>query len=87
MIDPSNNKIIGNFKVQKLIQLVLKEGKDIAMKADLYRFIDKNFILFDMENDVHEKILAAASCNFPIYTINAQGMVNLINPFSLLLLQ
>lgn len=73
VIDPSTNEIIGNFDFTKLIQSILREGKAAALSFNIHRFLNKNFLRYNVEDHI-EKVLAAASCNFPVYLVDCSGV-------------
>lgn len=72
VIDPLNNEIIGNFDFSKLFQSILREGKSAALKFNIKRFLNNNFIIYNLEDGI-EKILAASSCNIPVYKVDSKS--------------
>ena len=86
-----SNKILVNLDSLKLFHFILREGKEVAFSTGLERFIDKNFILFTSENDFMD-LLTASFANTSIYfsdsdgnaILSADGLVQTINPFSVL---
>ena len=86
-----SNEIIGNFDSKKLLQNILRDGKEVAFSSNLKRFINKDFMLFTVEND-HMAILTASAANIPIYfsdskgkaILSSDGLVQSLNPFDLI---
>jgi len=86
-----SNEIIGNFDSKKLLQTILRDGKEVAFSSNLKRFINKDFMLFTVEND-HMAILTASAANIPIYfsdsngkaILSSDGLVQSLNPFDLI---
>ena len=91
VIDISTNHIIGNLDTIKLFQAILREGKDAVMVMDLVRFINKDFLLWKMSDDI-KTLFAAFVADTPAYLINSEGhiildeegRVQVLNPFKLL---
>lgn len=86
-----SNEIIGNFDSTKFLQTILREGKEVAFSSNLKRFINKDFMLFTVENN-HTAILTASAANIPIYfsdsegkaILSSDGLVQSLNPFDLI---
>lgn len=91
VLDPSTNKIVGNFDTMKLFQMILREGKDKVMTINISRFINKEFLFWKISDDT-ETLFAAFAANVPAYLIDSEGkaitdekgQVQVINPFKLL---
>ena len=75
----------------KLFQAILREGKDAVLSMDIKRFINKEFLLWKVTDDV-ELLFAAFVSDTPAYLIDANGKaildeqnrVQSINPFKLI---
>lgn len=68
----SSNRIVGNLDTIKLFQAILREGKDEILPMDIKRFINKEFLLWKMIDDV-QLLFAAFVSNTPAYLIDADG--------------
>ena len=91
VIIDSSNKIVGNLDTIKLFQAILREGKDAVSSMDIKRFINKEFLLWKVTDDV-ELLFAAFVSDTPAFLIDANGKaildeqnrVQSINPFKLI---
>ena len=91
VVDSLSNEIIGNFDAAKLLQTILREGKQSAFSSNLQRFINKDFMLFNSESD-QMSLLTASAANIPIYfsdstdraILSSEGLVQTMQPFYLI---
>lgn len=91
VLEPSTNKIIGNFDTMKLFQMILREGEEQVLSMNLSRFINKEFLLWKMSEDT-KTLFAAFVADVPAYLVDSEGKAvvdkkghaQVINPFKLL---